>query len=525
MKYRKYFDQGSGGGAPPGIVQGGAGTGGTPQQTPQGTTAGGTPEPLAGDNTVHMNTQEGQEVRNLLHNLRQTVAQEGKTDQEKELEVGRMLTDVLGRMAGAQRQVQFMQPTIDRVRDVPRGIGMDQLIHRKTTDPLVREWQRASDNAYLVHSWMRTMDHYHGTGYMMAGGVRTLDLYQKELAPLTRDLNLALRATTNPMNTTTATEGPEWIPTGFSNEMWEFYRLQLSVAALFREDNMPTNPYKKPIITTRPKARKGTEITGKPANIYAGAAMSNPGTGATTFDATRFYCWMSATGQLKAEAVVDMLDELREEIAMAMRDAREDGILNGDTAGTHMDTDTAAAGADDIRKTWLGLRGYALDVGATVQNAVSAVDSVAAFDALRAKMGKFGIRPSELAYIVSLASYINLIKDTNVTTFEKYGSAATILTGELAKIRGVPIIVSEFQREDLNVLGVNDGVTTDNTTSILVNRTQFRWGKFDTMTLEPFRDPFNNLDSLIAAEFADFRARELATAAPTFCALNRDVTS
>jgi hypothetical protein len=64
----------------------------------------------------------------------------------------------------------------------------------------------------------------------------------------------------------------------------------------------------------------------------------------------------------------------------------------------------------------------------------------------RKKMGKYGVDPNELAHILSINEYIDLLSDTAVFTLEKYGPNATILTGELAKVDNVPVIVSEAVR-------------------------------------------------------------------------------
>lgn len=463
------------------------------------------------------------DVKRLLHELESVTRDENKSADDKKIQAIRMIGAVLEKYrAGYEKKANFAHGPV-RLRDVNPNTPIAAIHQMKSEDELVNKWQRTADTCYLVHSWLRTMDQFRGTGYMAKGGMQQLDIYQQQFKPLTQQLKSATRATTNPLNTGTASEGGDWIPTGFSAELWEFYRLKLAVAGLFREDIMQTNPWKKPIITDRPKARISSETTGKPSSIYAGATMSNFATAARTYNAIRFYTWMSATGLIQAEAVLNMMDEIREQIALAMRDAREDGCLNGDTAGTHMDSDITAS--DDIRKAWLGLRGFAKDMGGNGITTVAAADSVSAFDAARKKMGKWGVNPRDLVYIVSMTGYIDLINDDKVTSIEKYGPAATIVTGELAKVRGVPVVVSEFMREDLNVAGVYDGTTTDNTASLLVNTTQVRWGRWGAMTLEPFRDPFNNLDSLISAEEADFVYREDASSTSTFVHLNADVTA
>jgi len=50
------------------------------------------------------------------------------------------------------------------------------------------------------------------------------------------------------------------------------------------------------------------------------------------------------------------------------------------------------------------------------------------------------------------------------------------LNGEIARIDGIPIVVSSLVRENLTTTGVYDGVTTDRTLVLCVNRTQWMFG-------------------------------------------------
>jgi hypothetical protein len=68
-----------------------------------------------------------------------------------------------------------------------------------------------------------------------------------------------------------------------------------------------------------------------------------------------------------------------------------------------------------------------------------------------------------LAWIASIASYYKMLGLTEVLTLQNYGPQATVLQGELGKFDSIPIIVSEYQRQDLNASGVYDGVTKTKT--------------------------------------------------------------
>ena len=58
-------------------------------------------------------------------------------------------------------------------------------------------------------------------------------------------------------------------------------------------------------------------------------------------------------------------------------------------------------------------------------------------------------------------------------TVDKYGPAAVILTGEVGRYYGSPVIISEKTRQTLNATGYYDGSTVDNTELTVVNRSAF----------------------------------------------------
>jgi hypothetical protein len=96
--------------------------------------------------------------------------------------------------------------------------------------------------------------------------------------------------------------------------------------------------------------------------------------------------------------------------------------------------------------------------------------------ALRKGMTKWGVNPADLAYIVGVSAAHALLADTNLLTVDKFGPNATILNGQIGAVAGVPVIVSEWVREDLNATGVYDGITTTKTFNLCVNRNEWAMG-------------------------------------------------
>jgi hypothetical protein len=160
----------------------------------------------------------------------------------------------------------------------------------------------------------------------------------------------------------------------------------------------------------------------------------------------------------------------------AQHRALETALLNGDITATHMDSDTTDAA--DARKIWSGLRKRALanSTYGSYDFAGGAITD-AKLLALKKLMGKFGINPRELVLVVGPSGYNQLIGMDEVTTVDKFGPMATILNGALAAWRGIPILISQFVREDLNDSGVYDGVTSTKTVAYMTNIRRFMFGR------------------------------------------------
>ncbi len=279
------------------------------------------------------------------------------------------------------------------------------------------------------------------------------------------------------LDTDTSAEGTEWIPTGIGASLHEQVRAAGKVAALFERITLPTNPWKWPIEGGDATAYRFAEPTSDTATKVA---ASTSGTTAATFDAEIFGARTLFSRSLEADSALAILPYVQRKLVQAFVDAEEKAILDGDTDGTHQDSDTNTAGTTDARWAWDGLRKKAL-----AQTVVTATTStVANLMLLRAGMGKWGINPADLAYIVGVSAYHDLLADSNLLTVDKLGPQATILSGQVGSIGGVPVIVSEHVRENLNASGVYDAITTTKTYNLCVNRREWAMGQRTALDVE-----------------------------------------
>ena len=280
------------------------------------------------------------------------------------------------------------------------------------------------------------------------------------------------------MDVDTAAEGLEWVPTGIGASLHEKVRAAGKVAPLFTRINMPTSPWKWPLEAADATAFRVPEPTG---DTEAKFAASTPGTGAATFDAEIFGARALTSKTLEALSAIAILPYMSNKIAQAFSDAEEKAILAGDTDGTHQDSDIGAS-TTDARTAWDGLRKKAL--AETSTDALNVAVTRALLNTSKAKMGKYGLNPAEMAHIIGVRDYYNLADDADFRTIDKFGPKAIVLNGQLGAADGTPVIVSEHIREDLNASGVQDGVTTDRSHVLTVNRGEWAIGQREALDVE-----------------------------------------
>lgn len=342
---------------------------------------------------------------------------------------------------------------------------------------LIEDFHRASDDLVMLGTILGFQAQQKGASF----DVRETRYYNEEFLP-------SLHAA---MDSTTAAEGDEFVPLELSGSLVERVNLQLRVLALFENIDMPTQPYEMPAF---PVARKRL---GSHAEQTADSGQTKfkavtPGTRKISFDAKKFAGRILVSRELEEDSIVPILAWIRREIVDYLVADLEDTAINGDTAGTHQDTDTTDA--DDPRKNWEGLR-QLTNAGAKTDASAVAL-SVAMLRANRKKMGKYAVSPSDLAHVLSINAYIDLLSDASLLTLDKYGPQATILSGELGSVDSVPVIVSEYVRIDLDATGVNGPTAGNNikTQAITVNRRGIMLGSRRGITVEVLRELYAESD-------------------------------
>ena len=295
----------------------------------------------------------------------------------------------------------------------------------------------------------------------------------------------------------TSAEGTEWVPTGIGTSVHERVRASGKVAPLFQRIDIPTNPWKLPIEGADATAYRVAEPTG---DTESKPTASTPGTVAATFDAEIFGARTLWSRSLDADSAIAIQPFVLRKLVQAFVNAEERAIFDGDTDGTHQDSDTHSAGATDAAWAWDGLRKKAIAQTVATATTCTALN----LGVVRKAMGKWGVNPADLAFIIGVSNLHALLADTNLLTVDKMGPQAVILNGQIGSVFGVPVIVSEYVRENLNASGVYDAITTTKTYMLCVNRNEFAIGQRMAVDVEVdesiYRETFQRVGVMFQRE-------------------------
>lgn len=288
------------------------------------------------------------------------------------------------------------------------------------------------------------------------------------------------------MDSTTASSGDELVATLQARELWMDVNLQTLVAGIIPTFTMPSNPFDVP--------RQLGDVNWYPGTENVATTSTALTTGRTTLTAYELVAQVPYSFSLEEDAIIAMLPEIRASLVRNTAEILDDIILNADTTTTNnINADGATIAKTDAGKGhWLlgydGLIHLPLIDNTGQANAHGAAVSDDMYNEIRAKLGKYGARPSELVWIMDVNTFIRSQSITAFRTMDKLGPNATLLTGMLGAIEGIPVIVSEQM-----LLTAADGKVTDGTAGtvgrlLIANRTQWAQGFRRELTVDVDRD-------------------------------------
>lgn len=151
-----------------------------------------------------------------------------------------------------------------------------------------------------------------------------------------------------------------------------------------------------------------------------------------TFMTHKLACKAYMTDETKEDAITPLLAIIRRRLVEAHAEAVEDAFLNGDGSSKPRGLVTLA---DDDSNSVVSAAS-----GATASSKVTALE----LHKMRRKMGRKGTRMNDLALVVSLDVYYDLMEDSEWADVDQVGNASMKLQGQVGRIYGLPVLVSEY---------------------------------------------------------------------------------
>ena len=337
----------------------------------------------------------------------------------------------------------------------------------------------------------------------------------------------ALRAwaesVTRAMDSATASAGAELVPQEEARQLWHDVNGETAVAQLFETVNMPSNPFDVPL--------QLGDVDWYPGAANTAATGTDLATAKQTLTAHELVGMVPWAYELDEDAVVAMLAEVRATLLRNAAQVLDDVVLNADTSATgNINHDGAslaktAAGKAHYRVGFDGLLHLPLVDNTGQANDHNAGVSAAMFNEARSMIGKYGLRPSQCAFITDVHTYIAAQSVEQFQTIDKLGPHATLLTGQLGAVEGVPVIVSE-QMGLADTAGKVHSTAASNTRGrlLIVNRTQWRKGFRRELLIETERDIQRRQNVMVVSMRVAFAERTGARSDAKHTALQYNVT-
>ena len=269
--------------------------------------------------------------------------------------------------------------------------------------------------------------------------------------------------------------GGEWIPDEFKTELYQTFQVPRGLRAL-----LPSVQMERETLLIPKLSRGGRPyIKGVATDDLAKYQASTIETAQKTVRAKGLATLMNIDDAAGEDSAFAIIPALSRQIAQDLEDAFEDCMINGDTNATHQDDianwnirerwgASGLGGSSDHRRLFLGMRAAAFDKSSTVDIGGTAM-LFAEFMSVVAQLGELAVG-NKVCVVSPEALVANFLQLDQVQTLEKFGPQATILTGQLASLAGIPIVMSRFMSADLKgTTGLYDNATKDSTGFLVFN--------------------------------------------------------
>ncbi len=341
-------------------------------------------------------------------------------------------------------------------------------------------------------------------------------------APMIREFGRAIDSQSRALTADGSATGDELVPTLEASALWMDVNLRTQIAPQIPTIAMPSNPFDIP-------TQLG-DVSWYPGTQNTTATESTPATAKKTLTAYELVSQVSFSFSIEEDSIIALLPEIRAGLVRNAAEVLDDVILNADsTAANSINADGATIATSTANKAqWLigydGLRHACLVDNTSQANNHNAAVSDDMFNEIRSKLDKYGTRPSELVWIMDVNTFIRAQGIANFRTMDKLGPNATVLTGQLGAISGIPVIASEQMRlADTDGKVTSAGNSAETGSVLIVNKTQWYQGFRREMTVDVFRDT-QKRSNIVTISFRHGLTQRATLASQNHTALQYDIT-
>lgn len=240
--------------------------------------------------------------------------------------------------------------------------------------------------------------------------------------------------------------GDEWVPTDFESSLLMHIQSAKAIPSNIRSFDMTSGIFEWPVSNSANTTYSGAESGGSDVTV----AASNSSSGKITWSAGKLFNRLDFSEELNEDSAFALMPALTAITGDSLGDAYERCILFGDeTTGGSSNinlidgTPTTTAGSASNYLACDGLIHKALvDSNGTAED-INAYSSVSrGMNKVLSEMGEGAQNVSSLRAIFNPSLLWLAMNDSQVQTVDKIGNAASILTGMVGRINGIPVFMS-----------------------------------------------------------------------------------
>ena len=315
--------------------------------------------------------------------------------------------------------------------------------------------------------------------------------------------------------------GMEWIPDEMLPTLERNLTAERRLVGMFGTINLPRQTTLLPYLDSGFRPYIKAAAAADDPSAYTASSMT---TDQRTISATGFACYAQVADDADEDSVIAVMPTVQAELLQALIDGEEDCCINGDT-GTHQDTALASwdirgrwgsaglGGSGDHRRAWLGLRAAAMDISGANTNMSGSLTTDEILENRARLDSPHGVEGSLILVVSPEVYFKKILAADEVQTVEKIGlDRASIRTGGLGEIYGMPIVVSEFMSSDLQTTGLFTSSTPGSTSSaLIVNKDRWKMGVRRGSTVEIDKDITRGVHRLVTTVRETFFTVDAAT--------------